>query len=229
MDDRAQVSLVAFHRLGGYPPPEREMLEVELDGAFRLWRSIAPAVGRFAGQVAEPAEFQRLVEAAAADAPPAGGSVTPDAPIETVVVGDASLRLEAGVAIEGPWGELLDACRRLADDGLRQPIAAIGIELEPPDTVRLVHRGREPLPIELGTAEVQLNLWRDGAPVAIGSTRPKGVDHVEAGPGWSIEIAVPGLAGAGAGLLGGQASFIATDAGVYVPVSATIAAIPIDP
>ena len=113
MDGGAEVTLVRFLRLSDAPPPAREVLEVARDGSFSAWRSIHAAVGRFAGSVPDPAGLRRLVEAVADSSPPRAGSLPLDATVDTVKAGDRELEVGANGSVDGPWGELLEACRAL--------------------------------------------------------------------------------------------------------------------
>src|SRR5438270_6614307 len=163
MDDWKQVTALAFRRLSFAPPPEREMLTVNDDGRFELWRSNGPIVGRFAGAVPDATALAALVSAAAATPPPAVPSaLPPDAATEVVEVGDTSATVEAGEGADGPWGELISACRRLLDQLRDEPVAAVALVVESPTGARLEHRGREPLPLELDNATVAANVWHDG-------------------------------------------------------------------
>lgn len=209
--------LLSFARLNDSPPPERELLDVDDDGSFRAWRSIGPVVGRFAGQVPDLDAVRALAEAAAADPAPSRTEVPPHASIEQLTVGEQTATVGIRDRPDGPWGELLRTCRRLLDAARDQPLAALTLDVLGVDRVRLRHLGSEALPVELDFARAELKLWREGEVVAATAAEELGLGRVEAGPGWSIDIALPGFEDR-EGLLSASVSLVADDDGVYVPV-----------
>ncbi len=215
------MSRVALARLSDAPPPLRETLDVDPDGSWRVWRSVGQAIGRFGGSGDAAAAGQRIVmlaEAATDTDPPGPGDASADTTWDTIEVGSTSLRLPYRAAPDGPWGELLAACRGLLDDAIASPKAAIGMTLMAPDRVRLEHRGDEPLPIELGAASVEATAWTaDGAFIASGSGRVA-ADHVDAGPGWAIDVDLDGIDASAGGQPVVFVSFVANDGGVFIPV-----------
>jgi len=48
-----------------------------------------------------------------------------------------------------------------------------------------------------------------------------GFGRVDAGPGWTMQLAAPAVDAWGGGTLVAVASFVADDAGIYVPVAIT--------
>jgi hypothetical protein len=222
MDGRAEVSRVSFDRLSDAPPPLRETLDVEDDGSWRVWRSVGQAIGRFAGspEVADSAGKRILELAAAAEGsdPPSKGKFPPDATIERIHVGDRSATVPYRHTPDGPWGELVAASRRLLDEAIAHPRAAIRLVVVGPDRVRLEHRGQEPLPIELGSAQVEATVWHDGAFVGAGMGRID-AGHVDAGPGWSLDVPLEGIDPSAGGEAVIFVSFVADDGGVYIPVT----------
>ena len=215
------MSAVEFRRLGGAPPPEREVLQVEGDGRFTLWRSIgSPAVGRFSGVVPDPAALAALV--ADVDGEPGTGRVElpAGAPVEEVEVGGAVAAAEADLDPPGPWGPLQAACRRLAQSLTDQPEAAVAlVAVDAPGRWRLEHRGTGLLPLELEHAELVLTLWRDGREAGSARTGPLGAGRVEAGPGWTFDLEVPGVPDPAGGILLARLELVGEDAGVLVPMS----------
>jgi hypothetical protein len=221
VDDGAAMSRVAFARLSDAPPPVREILDVEDDGSWTVWRSVGLAIGRFAGsgEAASGAgkRIIALAAAAEADEPPADGNFPPDATVDSIDLGGRSVSVPYRETVGGSWGELLAACRGLLDEALEHPRAAIGLVVAGPDRVRLEHRGEEPLPIELGSAQVEATVWADGVFVAAGTGRIKS-GRLDAGPGWSLDVQLEGIDPSAKGEAVTFVSFVADDGGVYIPV-----------
>lgn len=216
------MSRVAFARLSDAPPPLREMLDVDDDGSWRAWRSVGLAIGRFAGSGdAAGGAGRRILELAAeaeASEPPRDGGDAPDATVDSIDLGDRSVWVPYRKTPDGPWGKLFQATRDLLDEAVSHPLAAIGMELAGPNRVRLEHRGTEPLSLEFGAAGVEATLWTpDGIFVASGTGKVD-AGHVDAGPGWSIEVPLDGIDPAAKGEPVVFVSFVADDAGVYIPV-----------
>jgi hypothetical protein len=218
--------LVAFRRIGGRWPPEREMLEVDADGDARLWRSIGHVVGRFAGPVPNFAELRDLVKTAENADPPTPAAVPPDAPVEELEAGGRKFHFEEGVDPDGPWGKLANTCRRLMTTLMDKQLAVIRIESHGVGSIRLEHAGSGKLTVELDEAKATLELWRDGKVASQAEAGPLGGGRVEAGPDWSLEIDVPGIDATGGGRLTSRVTFVADDEGVFVPMS--VSAPPVD-
>jgi hypothetical protein len=213
------MSRVAFARLSDAPPPMREKLDIDDDGAWQAWRSVGRAIGRFSGSggVAGADRILALATAAESMEPPDPGGKTRDTTFDTLTIGDRSVRLPYRGILDGPWGELLTACRDLLNDALDHPTAAIGITITAPDRVRLEHRGDETLSVEFGAARVDAQVWTaEGVFVASG-TGTVDAGHVDAGPGWSIEVPLGGIDPAGDEPVV-FVSFVADDGGVFIPV-----------
>lgn len=222
------MTLVTWRRLSSMFPPECELLDVDADGSFRLWRSIAPVVGRFGGSLpAGPAaEIERLVTAVGSAAPARPGSLPADASVEQIEIEGALSVFEADAEVAAPWGDLLAACRRLAEERTDAPIAAIALEPELAGDglrIRLVHRGSGILPVELASGRAKVALWRgmlNPASVTVGFD----LGRVDTGPGWAAETtaALPALEPDDQ--LTATVSFVVDDRGVFIPVamSATV-------
>lgn len=214
--------LVAFRRIGGSPPPEREMLEIDDDGEARLWRSIGHVVGRFGGPAPHVGKLRELVKAAESVDPPdeaEDAEVPADAPIEEIEVGGRTVSFEEGVDPDGPWGALAKACRNLMTELLDQPLAAIRIAAHDAGSIRLEHVGSAAVTVELDAAEAKLELWRDRRLASHASTGPLGGGRLDAGPGWTLDIDVRGIDPGDGGRLTARVEFVADDEGVYVPMS----------
>ncbi|HYO43127.1 MAG TPA: hypothetical protein VES19_08020, partial [Candidatus Limnocylindrales bacterium] len=123
-------------------------------------------------------------------------------------------------AADGPWGELLAACRAAVDDP-GEPVAVVAVVAEPPSRVRLEHRGREPLELGLGALVVAIRWGGPGLATTWAEVRvTEGV--VVAGPGWSRTLDVVAVSDPAPGAVpGGTASLSARDEGAWIPVSLT--------
>jgi hypothetical protein len=220
MDGRAEVSLVRLLRLSDAPPPAREVLDVADDGSFTAWRSIHDAVGRFAGSVPDLERLRGLVEAVSGDRPPGVGELPLDATVDSLEAGGHELEVSANASVDGPWGELLAVCREQLEGVGSSPVAAVALVIEGPGALRLEHRGTEPFPIELANLSVEVTRWRGDTPVGSSERSVPGLGRVEAGPGWTLAVELEGgpATGEPRDLLTASASFVAEDAGVYVPV-----------
>jgi hypothetical protein len=140
---------------------------------------------------------------------------------EVLEAGDATLSLGPNVAPDGPWGELLAACRS-AVDRPGEPVAAIGLVVEGPGRLRLEHRGSGTLKVGLGAVIAETIVYRDGAQAGLAQARFAD-GAVDAGPGWSHAIELEPVDAAGASLVA-SVSFSANDAGVWVPVRCEVVA-----
>jgi hypothetical protein len=213
------MTLVTYRRLADAPPPERELLAVEADGRASVWRSNGTAIGRFGGIVADLEGLRAAVVGAAAGAPPTVATLPPGAALEVVEAGGRTARVEARAPVNGPWSRLVEHCRRELDAQVDAPLAAIAGALGVDGVFRLEHRGSAPLPVELASLMLELVLWRDGSEAGRGRVTADGLGRVEAGPGWSLVLPAPEADLSGRGTLVAVASFVADDAGIYVPVA----------
>lgn len=185
---------ILYRLVGGRREPVNdERLEIE-DEQFTMWRSVGTAiVGRFAGrlpdatarELAAAAEQARLAAVLRTETPP-------DAPIETVDLGDGKVtRLGQGDESEGPWAVLVRRLRTLADELLDQPTAAIALEVaDDGRSARLVHRGNQPVGIDLSAVRVAAYAWKGYYEPAgrwkLGPIAVAGADKAE--PGWNLEL-----------------------------------------
>jgi hypothetical protein len=212
--------IASLRRLGGrVPPADNEHLDVAPDGGFRMWRSANTAVaGRFAGSL-DGAELAALVEEARAAA--AAGDLEaqafPDDAIERVEVGGARAVMGGASRLEGPWAALVAHLHRLLDELTDRPLAALALQLDRGGRrAWLVHRGSQPLRLELSKLSARAVLWgpnwwlledwRSGEAALPGGAAPAGSadtvseaapggaaegagsEVVVAGPGWSLEL-----------------------------------------
>jgi hypothetical protein len=216
------VTLLRLARLSDAYSPARELLEVADDGTFTGWRSQGPLVGACRGTVAGIDALRALVERAGTVPPRRGGDLPLDATVDLLAVGDHELRAAASTTPDGAWGDLLRAARAVLEDEVpRSPHAAIELVIGGPPGLRLVHRGEAPIVLELGAGWAEVTRWRDGVPAGSAETRDLAAGRVEAGPGWSIDIALVVPAGEPGDLVTASAWFVAEDEGVLVPVVLT--------
>ncbi len=191
--------IVNFGRTGGRrPPPDNEGLQINDDGSFTMWRSISPAIGRFAGEL-EASELSKIkteVQQAAA-----AGDLTKeparDGSVEGIDIPGAHASLGSNDYAEGPWGVLLDHLRKLLGELINMPQAAVGLEVEPDGkSARLVHLGEKPLAIDLSNLSVRAVLWGRGyhklgdwnSNEGDGAATPSGPAQVEAAGSWSASL-----------------------------------------
>ncbi|WAX58135.1 hypothetical protein M6B22_05040 [Jatrophihabitans cynanchi] len=185
--------IAAWFRQGGPAVPrDSESLGVDDDGTFSLWRAVgAVAAGFFSGRLAE-AERDALAEAAEAVQRAGDLSVplVPDAAAETISAGVRRADLSADADVDPPWRDLVGRLRRLADDGLRAPVAAIALEVSADgQAARLVHRGTDPVGVDLGTLALTATLWRGWyQPAGTWTAPPPVPGPVTAGPGWAFAL-----------------------------------------
>ena len=136
---------LTFRRTSDAEPAEYEILEIDADGSFSMWRSTGLVVGRFAGAVpefealADDADRATRASARTLDRIPA------DASLERIDVDGHAAAVAAHLSLEGSWGVLVDRCRALMSDLCDQPQAALTVELDDPTVPRLVHRGTQQL------------------------------------------------------------------------------------
>ena len=157
--------IVRYGRIGGrVQPPDNEGLEAENDGSFSMWRSIAPAVGRFAGKL--PADELGKLRSEAKKAAAEGDTARPptmDGSAERIQVEGATVTMGSNDYLEGPWGELIEHVRRLLDELVSAPQAAVGLKVdEDGKNARLIHLGEKPIMVDLSNLSVRAVLWGRG-------------------------------------------------------------------
>ena len=183
---------------GSQTPAVAESVEVADDGAISGWRSVSDGgVGWFAGHLppAELAEVQALVAAAGAEAPRV--QPRPDSAEQVL-----ELPATGPVAIAGirdgadGWPALAAASRRLLGRLTDFPRAAVAVLDGGPDVARLVHRGTDPLRLDLATIAVRATGWRGYyEPAGDWSGVVRGPGEVEAGAGWTYDLPLGPVAG----------------------------------
>jgi len=191
--------ICTYERGGGMAQPsDNELLEIENDGSFTMWRSVGWAtvpptpVGRFAGQVNK--NDLRLLKEEAGAASGAGdlsSRMQPGIPVETIETEGASAEVTPGRDIPGPWGKLVEHLRELLGSLADQPAAALALEVAGDrQRARLVHLGDDPLRLDLG--EVTLHVSQQSQTGAgLGEWRLPATDlggEITAEAGWSIDL-----------------------------------------
>lgn len=173
---------------GSQKPAVAESVEVADDGALTGWRSVSDGgVGWFAGRLPEGelAAVRALAEVRAL----AGETLDPGpAPPDSA---EEVLELEATgpISIAGSTDDLATAARHLLDRLTDFPLAAVAVSFVAPDVARLVHRGTDPVRLDLGVVAVRATAWRGYyEPAGDWSGVVEGPGEVEAGPGWTYDV-----------------------------------------
>jgi hypothetical protein len=186
--------ILRFHLADGRQVPAlAEMVEVTGDGAISGWRTVSTSgVGWFAGALPadETAALSAVVSAVAGASPPSG-LPPPDAPTETLELGDSGPVPVAHVLASdaGPWSRVVAAARQLLERLTDFPRAAIGVSLSAADRARLEHLGSDPLELDLATVTVRATAWRGYyEPAGDWTSAVAGPERVEVGPGWTHDL-----------------------------------------
>ncbi len=182
---------LTFRRTSDSPPAEHEMLEIDADGSFAMWRSTGRMVGRFAGVVPDIEALVHDADRALRSSPAGSDRIAMDATLERIDVDGHQAAIAADLTLDGWWGVLLKRCRALMSELCEQPKAAIEIDLDNPSAPRLVHRGTEPLVLELIQPAATVGVWRDRDQTAEYWGYADIIETVSAEHGWQLEIPVP--------------------------------------
>ncbi|OGO57503.1 MAG: hypothetical protein A2V85_17155 [Chloroflexi bacterium RBG_16_72_14] len=210
---------LAFRRVAGGREPDRVVLRLQDPEPAVVWRSRGAAVGRFSLAGEAVARVRAAAEKAGALAPPESPStLSAHVLAEYLTLDEASLAVPAGTEVDGPWGDLLAACRA-ALDAPTEPVAAITLIGEPPARVRVEHRGSGQVSLGFGALNVAIRWAADGVETAYAGAQVRdGV--VEAGPGWSTTIELdPPADPSPAGEPVATATLSIMDEGVWIPVA----------
>jgi hypothetical protein len=189
---------VSYYRSGGGRSgvAEGEWLSVDGD-TFQAWRSVgAAAVGRFGGTLTadEAARLQAAVAACEAAEPAHPEVAMPDSSTVQVDIDSTSVRYGSGSPPAGPWAKLDGVLHDLCDAIVDRPTAAIGID-DTGDGTALVHRGRDPIDVDLtnGTfVAMAFSGWYHEEGRSEGSLEG---GRVTAEPGWRAPIPIGELPG----------------------------------
>lgn len=190
--------IVSYRRTGGQKPPrDREQLDIEKDGSFTMWRTVASAtnpptpVGRFSGQLDSP-KLKSLESAVATAAQSGDLKITPvpGAANETITIDQIKASMGSNAKPEGAWARLTTDLRGLLVDLASFPQAAIAVEVASDGrTARLVHRGRDPLRLDLSSLTVRAVLWKNYQKLGDWNASPTGsLGEVTANPGWALDL-----------------------------------------
>ncbi|GIF23928.1 hypothetical protein BJ973_004541 [Actinoplanes tereljensis] len=175
---------------GSQSPAVAESVEVAADGALTGWRSVSDGgAGWFDGRLppAELAEIQALIEAVGATPPKA--AARPDS-AEEVLELDATGPVSIAGLTAGPgdWSKLAAAARGLLDRLTDFPRAVVGVRYAP-GVARLVHRGADPVRVDVGTVTVGATAWRGYyEPAGDWAGAVAGPGEIEAGPEWTYDL-----------------------------------------
>ena len=160
--------IIRYARSGGHPPPpDREILTIDEDGTFTMWRSIGSAVqpsspvGRFAGRL-DDQTLESLKSAI----------------VEVALVGDITTKLKPGSAVvnidtglvkarmgihdepENAWSQLVAIMKGLLKQLTTKPEAAISLTVSDDGRrAHLEHLGQQPLELDLSQLTVYAVLW----------------------------------------------------------------------
>lgn len=199
----------SYLRAGGMPPADDERLEIDDDGAWRLWRTMGGAlVGGFAGTLS--ADRRRRLAAAITSVEDGRGSMPsqgparpgrprPDSAHEAITVGEARLDIGAGGDPDPVWAPIVRLLRRWTE-GLAAPDgadAALQLQLSATGPV-IVRHGDGRLRVWPATLRVDVYARdRDGIVVDRASRGP-GPDDVAprgeettTGPDWTLPVELP--------------------------------------
>ena len=178
--------MLRFYRNdGSTSPATAEYVELFDDARFTGWRSIAQAVGWFEG--AWPTSECKELHHAIADLGDASPPAPPPGPsTETLELPGRDPLVVSGVEGDGPLGGVVEGARRLLDEQVSSPRAAVALEPGPPP--RLVHRGRDPLELDLSTVALRAYHWKGYYEPAGEATEVLAGERVGAGPGWALEL-----------------------------------------
>ena len=175
------------------PPLFREILTIEGDGSFTMWRSVGMAaslpspIGRFGGSLDDD-ELAALL-AAVKQAQSEGSrswTVAPDSPEDRIEVDGVEATLGLHDQGDGAWKELLGRLRPLLGELTYSPRAAIKLEVG--DDAVLVGQGPEALKIDLSRLSVRADHWRDGESLGSWEASDQDLGAVETGPGWQLRL-----------------------------------------
>jgi hypothetical protein len=129
-----------------------------------MWRSIAPAVGRFSGKLT-PTELSQLRGEAQKAA--GGGDLsrqpTMNGSAERFSLDGATATMGSNDDVDGAWGALISHVRRLLGELVSMPEAAVGLELgDGARSASLVHMGAKPIAVDMSKLSIRAVLWGAG-------------------------------------------------------------------
>ena len=188
--------MISLTRTGGMRPPRfDERLDIANDGTFQMWRSVGTAtvpatpIGRFAGRLSD-AKWESLEEASrgAVGEGSREWSPLPDSPVDRLQVNVASATLGIHDNGDGAWAALIQLVRQLLVDLTGVPAAAIALEADGGGAA-LVHRGSNPLRVDLSNLSVRAVHWRGSDALDTWTTDvPSLKEEVVAESGWRFAL-----------------------------------------
>jgi hypothetical protein len=219
--------MIALTRTGGMRPPRLdERLDVADDGTFQLWRSVGTAtlpatpIGSFAGRLSD-AQRRSVGEAAhaAAEEGSREWSPLPDSPVDRVQVSGVSATLGIHENGDGAWPALIRLVRDLLVDLTGLPSAAIALEGNG-GGAELVHRGTNPLRLDLSSLSIRAVHWRGDDSQGTWTTDAPSSQDVLADAGWRLTLPLDhGFEPRPGDRIVVRATFAAHDGERMVPVS----------
>ena len=191
--------MIRYARSGGFRPPrDREILTIEKDGAFTMWRSIGSAVyppspvGRFAGQL-EPRTQESLTKAVQAVAHEGDIDIVPKPGSAIVNIETDQVHARMGIHDEpgNSWGALAELLQGLLKNLTSCPVAAMDVAVsDDGKKAHLAHLGQQPLLLDLSELIVRAVLWEDHKKLGDWSTSgtAAGEDQISAAINWKLEL-----------------------------------------
>jgi hypothetical protein len=161
--------IIRYARSGGHPPPpDREILTIDGDGSYTMWRSIGSAVhppspvGRFTGKLdAQTLEsLKTAIEAVSLE----GDLVIklkPGSAVVNIDTGQVKARMGIHDEPDNAWSQLAELLRGLLRQLTNSPEAAIILIVSDDGRrARLEHMGQQSLQLDLSRLTVQAVLWK---------------------------------------------------------------------
>ena len=160
--------MIRYARSGGFRPPrDREILTIEEDGTFTMWRSVGSAVhppspvGRFAGQL-DPQTRESLINAVTAVSLEGDLEIIPKPGSAIVNIETDQVHARMGIHDEpnNSWADIAKLLQELLGKLTSSPVAAMKLAVsEGGKEARLIHLGQQPLILDLSALSVRAVLW----------------------------------------------------------------------
>jgi hypothetical protein len=149
-----------------------------------------------------------------------GWSPLPDSPVDRLQVNDMSATLGIHENGDGAWAALIQLVRQLLVELTGAPAAAIALEADGANAA-LVHRGSNPLRLDLSSLAVRAVHWRGSESQGVWTTQlPASTDEVVAESGWRLALSLDtGFESQPGDRVVVRATFAAYDGERMVPVS----------
>lgn len=160
--------IIHYARSGGHPPPpDREILTIEDDGTFTMWRSIGAAVqppspvGRFSGKL-DDQTLEKLKSTIGKVTPLGDLSIKPKPGSSIVTIDTGQVKARMGIHDEpdNAWTDLVTIMKRLLKQLVNHPEAAIRLTVsDDGQSARLEHLGLQPIELDLSQFTIRAVLW----------------------------------------------------------------------